>query len=431
METIMNLENTATNNNSLLFNTNNNTTNSNSINLDNKAQIIADFANRNAKDPALENKIMFIQRHIRAKQRKESEISRIGAMYFKDVPNDEIEKKVEEVIKDSNTPYRPQKCAPALADRIVSNAGKITLYSTVSHVTAQKYISQVVDGCLYGRKNLDAMGISYSPAALCDCDINEGDGNVICFGPHLIDPMCKESTQAVRLDFDLEKILDSKNFNANPCLFFKQRDLGYNPHIKHKVDIKNESLKYETSSHGGQTALFEKSCKSAAWIPNYSLISYNLMDMQKILVLNFFRFLDGLCYLPNCEVENRKTIDHIYGLIEQLNDEELVEFLTAIGKKMSCTSEFNFYGAYKIDLNALLRITIYKSPARTTELRPEDETIVMNQLFDELNKGAFDSFNKIKKDSPELFQSARFVEFLISKISDPQIAAKVKTLIQQ
>jgi len=31
-----------------------------------------------------------------------------------------------------------------------------------------------------------------------------------------------------------------------------------------------------------------------------------------------------------------------------------------LGKKMSYTSEFNFYGAYQIDLNSLISIAVYK-----------------------------------------------------------------------
>lgn len=384
---------------------------------------VALFKERNCKDEALENKILYIQRFFRAKLRQDSEIVRISKLGLN----------AEEIFKDANTPYRPQKCSPELADRIVKAADQITLYTSVKHLASIANIEKILEGCLYGRDNLTRLGITFREAALTDEDVDQGDGNVICFGPDLIDPKCLKD-RTMGLELDLPKLLDDKNFNKNPCIFFKQKDLMYN-HFnsetghRQSFNIKNEIFKFELKggkyTHKQTFELIEKGHllnRIFAVVDNSRLISYNVKEMQKILVLNSFRFFD---LLPETH------INHIYGLIAELNDNELLEFLSDLGKKMSQACEFNFYGAYKIDLEALLKLHFYDTSYRRNSSRidEDDITIEMKQLLAELNKGSFESLNVIKQHAPELFKSSRFVDYLLSKIDNPQSIAVIKGLI--
>lgn len=396
---------------------------------DEKNHIVNDFKKLNKQDYSIENKIMYIQRHIRARVRKESEIKRISNMYtdchiFRRASKGmERDKFIEMMIEDASKPYRPKKCSLELAERIVKAADQVTLHSTVKHITATQHIANIIDECIYGRENLRTMFKEFRPSALCPCDVRDGDGNVICFGPDKIDPNCIKY-RSIALEFDLNKLLKSNGLNKNPNMFVKQLDFGFALNLEQKINLKTELI---TINHTPLDGSVESGYKRLylhhngehyySDLPKYSLISYNTNDIQKIWALNFFRFLDKLKF--------RKEIDCIYDLISKLTDQELIEFLTDLGKKMSCTSEFNFYGAYKIDLNAITSIALYK------ELTLEDDfSVSISKLEEELNKGSFDTLIKLIKFAPELFKSTRFVDFIISKILDPIKIAHIEELIK-
>ncbi len=389
-----------------------------------KTHTLAEFNRRHHKDPALENKIMLIQRSIRGKIRRESEINRIRSLYSHSLLN--AGQEAHKAMEAANTPYKPQKCSPELADRIINAASHVTLYSSITHLAATQNLAKIMDGCLYGRENLVNSHIDFRPAALKTCDIRNGDGNVICFGPNLIDPMCLQG-KTVGMEFDLAQFLTATDFNKNPHAFFKQRDFGYSSKLIQTVPLKNETLtfahdtsfpRYQSSSCINlQIYGEENNLEYCVELPKYHFISYNLNEIQKIWTLNFFKFLDNLEDVEGQPANNK--IDHIYNLISQLNDVELIDFLTDLGRKMSCTSEFNFYGAHKIDLYALRSISFYK-------YRNKQDSIKIDQLCNELNNNCYDSIDKLKKLAPELLKSHRFVDFLISKIKDPNAAAQFK-----
>lgn len=353
----------------------------------NKERIIVNFKSCKNGELKLESKIIFIQRFIRGRLRFDSEIKRIGERYFAKDP--QIVFKALEMIQEANTPYAPQKCKPELSQRIMKAAERITLYSSVTHLLAAPNIVKILDDILYGRNNLLNLYISFRPAALHHEDVKNGDGNVICMGPDLIDIKCFKD-RTIGLELDLNKLKNDEGFNKNPAMFFKQRDLGFSVKrnsfcLKERNYLfnhtENESSKLNSIACNTNCSPF--SLKDGhkdyyAMVPKDLLISSNIKEMDKILILNFFRFIDNLQTDNASKAE--ATIDEIYTLIDSLSDAELSNFLEEVGKKMSCSSEVNFFGAYKIDLNTILSIKIYKERTLVYQIK-------MSDLINQLNSG--------------------------------------------
>jgi hypothetical protein len=374
-----------------------------------KAHALTAFQQRNAQDPLLEKKVLYLQRAIRSVIRRASEIGRIGKRYFP--ISSSADAHALRMIEDANTPYYPKQCDPKLAVRIKNAASQVKLFSSVYHLLDPNNIASIIDDCLYGRHNLICFYKTFRPAALSFKDIANGDGNVICLGPDKIDEKCFKG-RTVGLELDLELLTNEGKYLKNGTLFFKQCDLGYDIGMIQSIAMGNAQLRF---THTKQSRNPPPNCTSLQlyddWdapthfseVPKDFLISNNMQNMHQILSLNFFRFLDGLICIDCTSADSK--IQEIYAEIAKLDDEQLQKFILDLGKKMSCSSEFNIYGAYKIDLNALRSITIYqgKKPVKR---------ISMDALFEELNKGNYTLLNQLKLDIPEIFSSKRFADFI-------------------
>ncbi len=391
-----------------------------------RASVLAKFDARNAGDRSVEEKIQNCQRLIRAKIRTKSEVKRIGERYFKDAPTETKEAKAREIIKDANTPYKPRGCSPDLAQRILKAASRIRLFDSATHLLDAHNIALILDNCLYGRQYLVDSYMPFRPAALDPEDIKNGDGNVICFGPDRIDPRCLRD-RTIGLELDLDVLTSQDKFKKNPTLFFKQRDLGFDINTRQSVQIGKTALIF---SHTGLLRNPSNNCVSLQLYDDMGsplshfgearkdlLISSNIKQMHQILTLNFFRFIDNL--KNENSVSAPGITQQIYTAISSLKtDQEMESFLLNLGKKMSCSSEINIHGAYKIDLNALRSITIYEDKLRI-------ESISINDLCNKLNDGNFETLDRLEKLVPEIFRSIRFVDHLRSKVKNKAALEKL------
>lgn len=383
---------------------------------------VSKFKENNVHDKELDSKIQYLQRRIRGTVRLDSEVERISQRHFTQDPDGKI--KAEEMIQEANMPYLPKGCSRELSRRIIDSALKIKLYDSTSHLLAADKINIILDGALFGRNNLLSSFIDFRPAALKISDVNNGDGNVICMGPDKIDPQCLVG-RTIGLELDLETLTK----RDNPTMFFKQTDLGYNIG-EQSIRINNKLL---TIKHNGRLDHGSAKCANLqiidgeeyyySEIPKDLLISYNVKGMDKILILNFFRYLDNLRHWEDGKLASGK-IKEIYDRIESLNDDELRLFLRNLGRKMSCTSEFNFSGAYKIDLNALKGITVYQEEHLLLRIE-------VNELIDELNNRNFEKLKILRDVNPEILKSSNFVEFLLSKVDSQEAKLALTTFITQ
>ena len=350
------------------------------------------------------DKAVKIQRQVRSKLRHREEIRRIAS---REDWADEIEKtSPEKVIQDANKPYRP-RCDKQLAKRIMVAAQQVRLFSTVKHLTSAKHIETIFNDSLYARRRLLELYLPFRPASLQECDIADGDGNVICCGPYDIDP------QAMRRD-TVEVLFDLKKISKNPSILFKQRDFGFGLDKKRSVLInKSKSIFFShTNSVRCEKAGFSYlslyngqwgGVLGAAALPNYSLISYNVKNIHQILTLNFFRFLDA-------GDESFTSIrNEIYAELAKLSDEELLKFLENIGRQLSDTSEFNFYGAHRIDFSTVIALSSYQDG------RNVSYTLNLNDLIASLEQNDINMLNEAKIHIPGAFNSYRFLDYLLSK----------------
>lgn len=381
-------------------------------------QSVKDFQQRNqdqglSLDEITDN-VVDIQRTIRSNLRYDEEINRIADRKRWKFLTEKVSP--EELIQDANTPYRP-KCEPQLARRIMELAQKVRLFSTVRHLTSAAHIGGIFDDCLYGRRRLLQDFKLFRQASLHECDIAEGDGNVICFGPSEIDPDAMQPN-TIELLFDVDKI--SKN---NPSIFYKQQDLHFlRGKLRHIVVNSRNSKQKSKQLFFSHTSFvrnkiegfsylsvydgFSGGLKAQVSLPNYSLISYNVQNIHQILTLNFFRFLDSSFDREN----NFKSVrDEVYADLGELSDEELVAFLQEMGKKLSDTSEFNFYGVHQIDFSTMIAMSSYRDGHEVSY------TLNLDKLVASLERNDITILNEARKHLPGAFSSYRFLDYLLSK----------------
>jgi|GEM_PF-1882783 len=363
----------------------------------------------------LERSTIAIQRRVRGSQRSKKELRRV----MKIEQCDENEAKLR--IRSGNRPYIPRYKDRNLALRIFNAAFLVPNHPTMSHVTAASSLPKILDDCLYGRKTILARYLAFRPAQLFASDQNNGDTDAICFAPQEIDESAWRAN-SVEIILDMEKFRAKPMEKRNPCLFFKQQDLGYRPDKIRKVWISQKAsiefnhtthLRCQPSRHSG--FLLNPYDSGYALLPFQKLISSNFESMTAIQTLNFFKYLDALT------ASDRRTkvdaIDRIYDQIAQLDDKELVEFLTQLHNKSTDTAEFNFYGAYKIDLELIQTIHYFPYAGRY----PINQTSVnLPELIDRLNEGDFTLYHELQQKMPFLFESSRFVNFLHSKIKNKE-----------
>jgi hypothetical protein len=343
-------------------------------------------------------------------------------------PNkDEAHLQAKLYLARANKPYFPQGCDKVLATRIFNAAESIELFSTIKHLTSATALESILNESLMGRKTLEQFYLSYQPAALAACDIRDGDHNVICFGPNQIDPKSIQD-DSIEITLDLKKI--EKN---NACIFYKQKDFGFQPTGWRVVALgENDSLTFDHASplympnnRGNasfQLADTRKRAIAYSTLPKFEFIAYDFTKMHQILILNFFKFLDELRDISDVKDRSnppKKTPSHlkdvIYAKIAKLSDQELVSFLLDLGKNMTDTAEFNFYGAHRIDFSSILTI---KSGTYTLNL---------SEFIGALQEGNLPALQEAKEHLPQLWKSYRFVDYLLSAVNNETIKIALQT----
>ncbi|MFI4919071.1 MAG: hypothetical protein ACHP65_05910 [Legionellales bacterium] len=361
----------------------------------------------------VEEKIIKIQRSFRIKRRMREEMNRL-ANIIDGYDTEDIEESVAQaqklekaklLLQEASQAYTP-KCDAALSKRITNFAKKMDLYQTIRHITSSSAIESIFNESLYGRRTLLQFYIPFQPAALWASDIVNGDANAVCCGPNLIDP---KASGEIEIVLDLKKVIQS-----HPAAFYKVCDLGFDGNIIRNVPFLDEQLKFTLVTalrcptpnttpirflrSGGALA-------ACAELPRHSLIGYDLKNMSQILTLNFFKFMDHAIY-------GEDYIANLYKKLAQMTDEQLELFLKQVASEFTKTAEFNFYGAYKLDLSSVL--TISKKGKQD-----HNYTLNLNALCHSLNSGNLQMLVEAQTIIPTLFKSYRFLDYLISVNSNP------------
>jgi hypothetical protein len=305
----------------------------------------------------------------------------------------------------------------------------VDFFKTLKHLTAPSALKSIFNEGIFGRRTLLNFNLMFKPASLHQSDINQGDGNAICFGSQHID---WKSNHGVELIFDAKKI--SKN---NPSIFYKQRDFGYELEEQSTRAAKIGELELFFSHdkeqrcqeifHTPFTLYAKRGSSHDTYYAPYayssiitdSFIAYDVDKMHEILTLNFFRFIDTL---TNASLEpDMDTRNEIYQAFETLDDDALVEALTQVGQAMTDTMEFNFYGAHLIDFSTLLSIKYYAD-----ELNLAGFIKALNDGDTHQLDTAVSLFSETK-----LFGSWRFIDYLLLEVSHPVVTLRLQALREQ
>lgn len=99
----------------------------------------------------------------------------------------------------------------------------------------------------------------------------------------------------------------------------------------------------------------------------------------------------------------------------------MIEFLSDLGRKMSDTGEFNFYGAYKIPPELIQSIAIYPDGRENNRIE-----ISIQELITSLNQGSLELYKFAKDNVPTVFNSYSFVNFVMSQVADETIRQQLK-----
>lgn len=370
---------------------------------------------------SVEAQAIKLQRRFRIKRRFQEEHHRVKHVYqdFFTKTSERSKRHVttEKFLHEANHAYIPRECNRALAARIIEIAQKINLYTTIRHITSSEAIQSIFNDALYGRRTLQQFFIPFKPAALMSCDIENGDGNVICFAPNKIDP---NATGDIEIVLDLKTVIDE-----HPAAFFKEFDLEYLDKEIREVKLKDKLFIFlpllplpVESSPDDQLEMIPFKVLGSTWgellyysqIPKNAIIAYDLKNMSEILILNFFRFIDEL-KCPNGEPATN-YIAEFYKDLENMPDQELEDFLRAAGLKLTQTAEFNFYGAYRLNFSAIITIRLIDriSPGNLKQ----KYTLNMKSLKDSLDLGDLSILEHAKTFMPNLLTSYRFMDYLIS-----------------
>ncbi len=391
------------------------------------------FAKKNITsfDKAIED-TKKIQRFYRNKRRIKQECYSLWKKYFRDLPEKQGLMEAQKMIDRANTPYTPTMAKRDLALRIYELAKNVRLSDEIHHLTSSSAIKSIFDSCLYGSASLIEFYMSYKPAALASFDIHNGDSNVVCLGPHQIDP---RDMQDVKLTFSYKSL----NRIRNPVTFFKLRDFGYTPHIRYlstlldSITIKNERLQICHDQHPGfesQThALFRIGYKKS-WVeisyPISEFISYDVKNMDRIIVLMFFKLLEF-----NKDQDSIDFAHKVYEDLSLLGDEELLHFLKDMGEKIRMASEFNFYGAHEIDFDTLKSVEFGRSHTGFFSACEKKgfisySRLELNELIASLNRGDLSLIKECEFNF--LFNSYRFLSYLLRKVENQEASKYIKEL---
>jgi len=344
----------------------------------------------------LEPFILKAQRHIRGTRRQREELHRIKMVHARGL--DYYKLTAEKLMQDANTPYEPQ-CGLKLRERIMDAAKKVSAFSTVKHITSEKALQSVLDDALYGRRTLLDFYMTFNPASLWPCDVLNGDGNVVCLGPQMIDP---KAAGSIVIEFDLPKLL-----RTNPSAFYKQKDLEYGTDKRIRaVSLGKEKIYFDHTpgfvrNSDTETAYLQMYSKDGgvehtSEVLKSTFIAYDFKHMHEILTLNFFRFMD--------QMTDPNYISNFYKKVERLSDEALGQFLADIEKNMTDTAEFNFYGAHQINFSTITKITD----------REKGFTLNLPVFLNALNSGDLNRLRDARESLPSVFQSYRFLDYLLT-----------------
>lgn len=268
-------------------------------------------------------------------------------------------------------PFENLSCTSDLRDRILNAFDKIHFITQIQHKTTlnalQNMLASSASGnelLMYGACNILAKKNTYIPSALGEYDINNGDANMICFGlaQGEVDGLCDGDTTII-IDFQKFKL-----YNKGSSISVKDHDFAFctgcmtfNDHIDQNItlkDVHNSEMSFIATIGKMSFQIIRTNNKIDFNINGQSIVietdhatsaCYNTSQIEKFLVLQFFRFIEDSNFPSNIKAE-------IYQQLSTMQAAELEMCIVKIAENLSKRAEINVYGAATVNDDCIASI---------------------------------------------------------------------------
>jgi hypothetical protein len=234
---------------------------------------------------------------------------------------------------------------------------KAIISSEVSYITTRNNLSSICSsGTILGADALKSRAVTYVANCIStggdSVDRKNGDGNVICFGPNLIDQYsleardgfygfdrikCKQGLLHTKIDLSAVDLSRADPRKGIYNQFFKIKDFAA-PAFSYRVSVAPWlSIRFfNESCNNGYFITFEvDDLKGEVAISNQELIFYGgLYQVNAFCLLSMFKFIE--------KVDNKSIVDAFYKNIKNSQSNEITKILKLYGQHLTVFSECNF-----------------------------------------------------------------------------------------
>lgn len=256
------------------------------------------------------------------------------------------------------------------------------VYPEVWHVTTKPNLSSTCrESAFFGADSMQRRSIKYSKNVLGYLDVHNGDGDVICLGPYLIDSgafcestfydgeFCKKEAMhsKILIKIDLTKVCSKGIYNQ----FFKIQDFGLSrPH--HVLEI-TDWLAIVFGSKFEQTITLDNGFSETFDSSKQPIIYGNLYEINKFCLTSLFRLIETS--------NNRDFIERFYNKIKLCSFSEIAKIVKLYGQHLILYSEVNFNQRLTITPGLITEIQDLKNNA-CYSLRNLDPNTYMEKIHD-------------------------------------------------
>lgn len=227
-------------------------------------------------------------------------------------------------------------------------AQRAIINSKIYHWTSESNLANITkSGAFYGNQLLQKYRIGFEKNSLVEADITNGDGNVICLCPYLVDPYLFRNKShfyifprqnyrrnLVRLTLDLEKLPAGLKENNQ---FFKCYDL-LAPPFTYEIKI-SDALTVTFIRHerdGDLDVQFSlNNAVSVTTLKKTDAMFYgNLSAINRFCLMTFFKLAQS--------IGSPFHKEDLTKYLASLNNDEMKKLLIAFCQGMTLYSEYNF-----------------------------------------------------------------------------------------
>ena len=330
----------------------------------------------------------------------------------------ETKARTQSLSSDANMPYIPEKCLRGLSDRIFLAAEKVCLAKKASYITSESDLPSLLEDGICSKRNTIELYVSQENRFCSKIEKEIGEINFVRLNLARGDVFAGEmpENKALEIKFSLGLV------KKNPAASFRLLNFLLPLQKKKTLSIGDYNLCFKLSGakeerHGfySKFTLYGENQEviDCSFILNDSLNATNIEQLNKILVLNFFRFIDGLSDTNNTA--------KIYDAFNLLDPQTLASTMQNLIEVFAGGAQLGFLRAYKIDYRFLESISsVYVSKEDRCRMISSSNiktnyTLDMGKLLKAWKHKEENFLAKARENLPALFENKNFIEYLDTK----------------